>query len=773
MKEPNKAITTLNIEDFSHKGSNSISSQDYIKLCLSEFRCSTKNDIFPSAVVDGEYEVGSKLYDFESFFEINSLFKSLIDIYNCFLFSGESGIGKSVFFRKLMFFFSEEYNNNRERFIPLYLDCNDYSENCSFDSWVNSVLEEKYNGFSFFQQTSDDTYYIVLIDSINKVKTNEKDNFCRQIIKIEKWMRDLLQKNNRIKFFVASEKNSFVVGLNSYFKRNLDLVQFYLQPLTEQKIEQLIEDSNLSPNDKSIIKNEIFIKYSSLSFIRLPFYVDKIIKAARIITNLHNHTMFIEYLLKITFSGSLFQQLEIDSLLEKAACLSAKNNKFCIHDLLLDNHNIQDLMQYCVNSMIIIYDELSDEYRFAHQIFQNYYLALYLKRLFFSVNKEVTKFSDILIYNSRVDNIDPIKHLFNMIDDNRKEEFLDFLMTSDLLIAANCVVESNNCKWKADIADRIIKCLLDDQTKTISLEERKEYGLLLGQLGDRRFSINNRVIEPPVIQCSENLFVGKFPITNLEYSMFLKDPDYLNNKYWSLAHRDAWFSDDTILGSVFEHWKNVQDYLNESLERVKVICGKNGFSKEQCACIFYFLKMDKESLKEMIYELYGNNSPIPLMWQNPEYNNPSLPVVGISIYEAFAYCEWLSYQTSKKYRLLTSDEWFLVSGGEKRIYPYGNKYNKNYSNTIESIWNSVLAVGLIPQNISSSGLYDMSGNIFEWTSSIWKPKDNPINKKIDTQYICRGGSWIQGKDRAMSNYIGRGKGWVKNIDLGFRVCYEI
>lgn len=342
----------------------------------------------------------------------------------------------------------------------------------------------------------------------------------------------------------------------------------------------------------------------------------------------------------------------------------------------------------------------------------------------------------------------------------------------DLLIAANCIAESTDYpELKKSTANKILTIITNPDERNISSEDRKAFGLLLGLLGDPRFKHTNIYIEPPVVKCG-GLNVGVYPVTNLEYSKFLEDSDYLNVRFWSIAQNDSWFGPNAIVNSVYTHWKKVQERLKSSMDLVKTICGKKGYNKNQCACLFYFLKMDDKELRNAIIDLYGNNAPVPIMWKNPEYNNASMPVVGVSIYEAMAYCEWLSYKTKKKYRLLTSDEWFFISGGAKRNYPYGNKFEQPFINTVESEWDSILSVGIIPQNRTLTGVFDMSGNIFEWTSSIFDGNNSTNSERLDTQYICRGGSWIQGQERSVLNYIGRGKGWVKNIDLGFRICYE-
>ena len=171
----------------------------------------------------------------------------------------------------------------------------------------------------------------------------------------------------------------------------------------------------------------------------------------------------------------------------------------------------------------------------------------------------------------------------------------------------------------------------------------------------------------------------------------------------------------------------------------------------------------------MIRDLYSDTkNHKPLMWDNPTYNNPSQPVIGVSIYEAFAYCRWLSMKTGRCFRLLTSEEWEAAAYSNQKAYAYGNRPSPLFANTNESGLNRIAPVGIFPQNRTKDGVFDLTGNIFEWTSTIY---GMPFNDMF-IQYTCKGGSWIQNIERSKSTYNGRGMGWVRNLDLGFRVCLD-
>ncbi len=120
------------------------------------------------------------------------------------------------------------------------------------------------------------------------------------------------------------------------------------------------------------------------------------------------------------------------------------------------------------------------------------------------------------------------------------------------------------------------------------------------------------------------------------------------------------------------------------------------------------------------------------------------PVVFVSWYDAEAYCAWAGK------RLPTGEEWEKgARGDDARVYPWGNKFNITRANMPQR-WQtlkeggSTTPVGAFEEGKSPYGLYDMSGNVWEWTSSWYKAY--PGNKKPTENYgetykTLKGGSW--------------------------------
>jgi iron(II)-dependent oxidoreductase len=74
-------------------------------------------------------------------------------------------------------------------------------------------------------------------------------------------------------------------------------------------------------------------------------------------------------------------------------------------------------------------------------------------------------------------------------------------------------------------------------------------------------------------------------------------------------------------------------------------------------------------------------------------------------------------------------------------------------------------VGLYPTGVSAEGVYDMVGNVWEWTSSEWS--------KGSGSYVWRGGCFVFDRRYTRSSYRGNYQPVVQYRDLGFRLAKGI
>lgn len=154
---------------------------------------------------------------------------------------------------------------------------------------------------------------------------------------------------------------------------------------------------------------------------------------------------------------------------------------------------------------------------------------------------------------------------------------------------------------------------------------------------------------------------------------------------------------------------------------------------------------------EVTNEMYGKfikatgHKP-PKYWNEPRYNDPQQPVVGVTYDDAKAYCDWAGK------RLPTEAEWEKVSRGGLigKKFPWGDTASHDYANyagTVGSdIWGDSSPVGKFAPN--GYGLYDMAGNVFEWCAD-WYEKDyysksqmdNPTGPISGKTRVVRGGGF--------------------------------
>ncbi len=131
----------------------------------------------------------------------------------------------------------------------------------------------------------------------------------------------------------------------------------------------------------------------------------------------------------------------------------------------------------------------------------------------------------------------------------------------------------------------------------------------------------------------------------------------------------------------------------------------------------------------------------PKFWDDPRFNAPEQPVVGVNWEDAETYATWAGK------RLPTASEWEKAARGtDGRLYPWGNDYDARRGNfddggsmdgSTDGYAMTPAPVGHFLNGLSPYRLHDMAGNVWEWVAEHAETTDEKI-------YAIRGGSWTNG-----------------------------
>ncbi len=236
-----------------------------------------------------------------------------------------------------------------------------------------------------------------------------------------------------------------------------------------------------------------------------------------------------------------------------------------------------------------------------------------------------------------------------------------------------------------------------------------------------------------------------------------------------------------LMGSTFEQ---VEQAIKDGLDRDwgSVECPQHEIELSE-----YFIGKYPVTNREYQVFLRATNYKSPDGWEGDKYpmGKGDYPVVSVSWNDAKIYCDWLSMETNKLYRLPTEAEWEKAARGvDGRIWPWGNEFGENRANTNERGIGDITPVGQFsPAGDSVYGCVDMVGNVWEWCKDVFneteyanrkdKVVQNPEYSSQSGVRVLRGGSYLNGRsgNRCAS------RNWSSSDecyeDWGFRVAHSL
>lgn len=181
-------------------------------------------------------------------------------------------------------------------------------------------------------------------------------------------------------------------------------------------------------------------------------------------------------------------------------------------------------------------------------------------------------------------------------------------------------------------------------------------------------------------------------------------------------------------------------------------------------------------------------------WRTPVQDEPvllAMPVTCVSWWDAMAYINWLNQMTGQAYRLPTEAEWeYAARAGTTTARYWGNNPDLacRYANVADqaSQWPEahacadgfkfIASIGRLQAN--KFGLYDMLGNVWEWTCSQYVESYGGAESACsqeqgaEVMLAIRGGGWNADAVRVRAAYRNWGVAWSRQANQGFRLVRE-
>ncbi len=329
---------------------------------------------------------------------------------------------------------------------------------------------------------------------------------------------------------------------------------------------------------------------------------------------------------------------------------------------------------------------------------------------------------------------------------------------------------------KDELRHKLIERMQDPQA---DLRARIAAGEALGELGDPRLTTGRRAdVEyrlPPFADLAggdypigddESDFKNErpahsvtlapfslavLPVTNAEYARFMRAGGYENEQWWDTPAAQQWLNEGGGEGQK-QSWRDYRDQVRKlGDKRLIQLEQEEKISSQEFDNAMILLKWTQEEFDNWLAEQFeaGQVFRQPAQWDNPRFNNPAQPVVGLSWFEARAYANWLSAVTDDEYlyRLPTEVEIEAAARGRKgRVYAYGNKFDGSRCNTLESRIRRTTPVGLFDNATKPEGIYDLTGNVWTWTLSLENTYPYQVGGECENimtagKRVLRGGSW--------------------------------
>jgi formylglycine-generating enzyme required for sulfatase activity len=228
----------------------------------------------------------------------------------------------------------------------------------------------------------------------------------------------------------------------------------------------------------------------------------------------------------------------------------------------------------------------------------------------------------------------------------------------------------------------------------------------------------------PLVKPAHAYRMAKYPVTNRQYAEFVQAGGYTTERWWTPAGWEA----------RLQGWVYVRGHGHQ----------------------------------------IGSAWTEPLYWHDVERNDAEQPVVGVSWFEAVAYCLWLSDVTGESIMLPSQEQWqYAAQGEEGRIFPWGNEWDAaRCNNSVKP--NASRRASPVRQyeglGDSLLGLVDMAGNVCEWCTTEMESPSIYFEGNAGMRTIRDGAYYMDFIDGFRNDHAAMTATEGRSTTTGFRLC---
>jgi iron(II)-dependent oxidoreductase len=184
----------------------------------------------------------------------------------------------------------------------------------------------------------------------------------------------------------------------------------------------------------------------------------------------------------------------------------------------------------------------------------------------------------------------------------------------------------------------------------------------------------------------------------------------------------------------------------------------------------------EEALPALLDFVDETGAPGPRFWSDGQYpsDDPHLPVVGVSWFEASAYARWAGKQLPSDPEWTKAAAWPVESAPGRvaqRRYPWGESFDVRRAHLYGSGHSAPVPVDEFPGGTSVGGIHQLVGNVWEWTSTPLADAADPTLHVSESVMSIRGGAFdTYFENQATCHFQSGEQALARRRNIGFRLA---